>query len=313
MRSSAPSRRKFLRSSSVLVAVATVGLSACATFTNNSAAATVDGTDISRDKLESFIEEFAANRQLPLADGIVQSDDARNLLAGMIKAKVYTDFLARYGKPLTKAQRDAVRADIGTDQIKNLSTDLQSLVIDLNAATNAITELDPPSDAAIEKLYNEKPSLTGAMCASHIVVKKKATAQKMLSMLSNGAKFADLAKKYSTEPAAKESGGALQGQSADGKTGPCMSILEYQQNFDPAFTRGALAARAGVPYGPVQSSFGWHVILLAPWDQVKDAALDLVKGEPGPNLATGYLANADITVDPAYGRWASATGNIAAN
>jgi len=139
VRSSVPSRRKFLRSSSVLVAVATVGLSACATFTNNSAAATVDGTDISRDKLESFIDEFAANRQLPLADGIVQSDDARNLLAGMIKAKVYTDFLARYGKPLTKAQRDAVLADIDGEQIKNLSADLQSLVIDLNAARSSTT------------------------------------------------------------------------------------------------------------------------------------------------------------------------------
>jgi hypothetical protein len=63
----------------------------------------------------------------------------------------------------------------------------------------------------------------------------------------------------------------------------------------------------------VQTSFGWHVILLAPWDDVKDAALDLVKTEPGPNLATGWLANADITVDPAYGRWDSATGTIVAN
>jgi parvulin-like peptidyl-prolyl isomerase len=313
VRSFAPFRHKFLRSTSLLAAAAGLGLSSCATFTNNSAAATVNGNDISRDKLESFIDEFATNQQLPLADGVVQADDARNLLAGIIKAGVYADFLADYGKPLTKTQRDAIRTEIGEEQISALSSELQSLVIDLNAATKAITELDAPNDAAIEQMYNENPSLTGAMCASHIVVKKKATAQKMLSMLSKGAKFAGLAKKYSTEPAAKTSGGALQGQSEDGKSGPCMSILEYQQNFDPAFTRGALAARAGVPYGPVQTSFGWHVILLAPWDDVKDAALDLVKTEPGPNLATGWLANADITVDPAYGRWDSATGTIAAN
>ena len=55
------------------------------------------------------------------------------------------------------------------------------------------------------------------------------------------------------------------------------------------------------------------MILLAPWDDVKDAALDLVKTEPGPNLATGWLAHADITVDPAYGHWVPATGSIAAN
>lgn len=304
--------RFFSRSSVIGALVATFALSACATFTNNSNAATVEGRDIPRDELESFIDEFASNDQLELVDGVVQVDDARNLLAGMIKADVYSSFLDDFGAPLTKAQRDAMRAELGDENLGKLSDDLQNLIITINAATQAIKDVDAPTDAKIEKLYAESPSLTGAMCASHIVVKKKETAQKMLSLLANGAKFADLAKKYSTEPAAKTSGGKLEGQTADGKTTPCMSILEYQQSFDPAFTRGALAARAGVPYGPVQSSFGWHVILLAPWDDVKSDVLDLVSAEPGPNLATGWLANADITVDPAYGRWDSATGTIAA-
>ena len=68
MRSSAPLRRKFLRSSSLLAAVAGLGLSSCATFTNNSAAATVNGNGISRDNLESFIDEFAANPFLRAPD-----------------------------------------------------------------------------------------------------------------------------------------------------------------------------------------------------------------------------------------------------
>jgi hypothetical protein len=267
-----------------------LALSSCATFSRNSDAAVVNGNEIPRDRLESFIEEFAANQQLPLADGVVQLEDARNLLAGMIKANAYTTFLREQGKPLTDAQRNSVRDQLDGGGIENLSKELQAVIIEVNAATEAINEIGAPSDAAIEKLYAERPSLTGAMCASHVVVKK-----------------------YSIEPAAKTSGGALMGQSEDGATNPCMSILEYQQNFDPAFTRGAIAARAGIPYGPVQSSFGWHVILLAPWDAVKDDVLSLVKAEPGPNLATGWLANAEITIDPAYGRWDAATGTIAAS
>jgi len=310
VRTFAPSR---LRTAAPLAIAGLLALSGCATFTNNGTAATVNGRDISRDTLETFIDEFAANDQLPLTDGVVAGDDARNLLAGIIKADAYRSFLAEAGSPLTKAQRDAVREQLGDQNLGNLSKDLEALVVDINAATKAITDLKAPGDAKIEKLYNENPSRTGAMCASHIVVKKKETAQKVVSMLSNGAKFADLAKKYSIEPAAKESGGALQGQTADGKSSPCMSILDYQQNFDPAFTRGALAARAGVPYGPVKTSFGWHVILLAPWDDVKDAALAIVAADPGPNLATGWLANADISVDPTYGRWDPATGTIAAS
>ncbi|MFM7746035.1 MAG: peptidylprolyl isomerase [Actinomycetota bacterium] len=313
MRTTAPfiNRRRVATSAFALAGV--LALSSCATFTRNSDAAVVNGKEIPRDRLEAFIDEFAANQQLPLADGIMQLDDARNLLAGMIKADAYTSFLREQGKPLTDTQRAAVREKLAAQNAGDLSKELEGVIIEVNAATEAINDLEAPADGKIEKLYAERPSLTGAMCASHLVVKKKETAEMVLSRLAKGAKFGDLAKKYSIEPAAKTSGGALQGQSEDGKTSPCMSILEYQQNFDPAFTRGAVAAQAGVPYGPVRSSFGWHVILLAPWDAVKDDVLSLVKAEPGPNLATGWLANADISVDPAYGRWDSATGTIAAS
>lgn len=306
-----PTRRRVVASAFALAGV--LALSSCATFTRNSDAAVVNGKEIPIDRLEAFIDEFAANQQLPLADGIVQLDDARNLLAGMIKADAYTSFLREQGSPLTNKQRDAVREQLASQNVGDLSKDLQNVIIEVNAATEAINDFKAPADDKIEKMYAQQPSLTGAMCASHVVVKKKETAEMVLSRLAKGAKFADMAKKYSIEPAAKTSGGALQGQSEDGTTSPCMSILEYQQNFDPAFTRGAIAAQAGVPYGPVQSSFGWHVILLAPWDDVKDDVLSLVKAEPGPNLATGWLANADISVDPAYGRWDSATGTIAAS
>lgn len=313
MRTTAPFINRRRVATSAFALAGALALSSCATFTRNSDAAVVNGKEIPIDRLEAFIDEFAANQQLPLADGIVKLDDARNLLAGMIKADAYTSFLREQGSPLTDKQRDAVREQLASQNVGDLSKDLQNVIIEVNAATEAINDFTAPADDKIEKMYAQQPSLTGAMCASHVVVKKKETAEMVLSRLAKGAKFADMAKKYSIEPAAKTSGGALQGQSEDGTTSPCMSILEYQQNFDPAFTRGAIAAQAGVPYGPVQSSFGWHVILLAPWDDVKDDVLSLVKAEPGPNLATGWLANADISVDPAYGRWDAATGTIAAS
>jgi len=313
VRTTAPFIKRRRVATSAFALAGALALSSCATFTRNSDAAVVNGKEIPIDRLEAFIDEFAANQQLPMAGGIVQLDDARNLLAGMIKADAYTSFLREQGSPLTDKQRDAVREQLASQNVGDLSKDLQNVIIEVNAATEAINDFKAPADDKIEKMYAQRPSLTGAMCASHVVVKKKETAEMVLSRLAKGAKFADMAKKYSIEPAAKTSGGALQGQSEDGTTSPCMSILEYQQNFDPAFTRGAIAAQAGVPYGPVQSSFGWHVILLAPWDDVKDNVLSLVKAEPGPNLATGWLANADISVDPAYGRWDAATGTIAAS
>ena len=306
-----PNFRRIAATGVCVAAIATLG--ACSPFSNNSTAATINGSSVSRDTLESYIAEFAANQQLPSNDGVISADDARGVLAGVIKAKAYSGYLESIGKPLTSAQRAAVLKEIANQGVGKLSKSLQSLIVDINAATVAIKDLKAPSDAAIEKLYNESPSLTGALCVRHIVVKKKETAAKMLGLLSNGADFAALAKKYSIEPAAKKSGGALAGQTADGMATPCMSLLDYQQNFDPAFTAGVLAAKAGVPYGPVQTSFGWHVILLEKWEDVSDAALAIVKADPGANLATGWLAHADITVDPAYGHWVPATGSIAAN
>jgi hypothetical protein len=294
-----------------LAAIATV--SGCSPFSSNSTAATINGVSVSRDTIESYIAEFAANQQLPMTNGVIATEDARGVIAGVIKAKAYNQYLDSVGKPLTSAQRARVLKQIADQGVGNLSKNLQNLVVDINAATAAITALKTPSDATIEKLYKKSPSLTGAMCVRHIVVKKKETAAKMLELLSNGADFAALAKKYSIEPAAKQTGGALGGQTADGKPSPCMSILDYESNFDPAFTAGVLAAKAGVPYGPVQSSFGWHVILVEKWETVKDAALALVKAQPGANLATGWLANSHITVDPAYGHWSSATGSVVAN
>lgn len=296
-----------------ICAAGLVALSACSPFSNNQTAATINGTAVSRDTLEGYIAEFAANQQLPMSNGVIASDDARGVLAGMIKAKAYNQYLDSIGKPLTAAQRAPIMKELAAQGAGNLSKNLQNLIVDINAATAAISQLKAPSASTIKRLYNESPSLTGAICARHIVVKKKKTAEKILAMLSNGADFASLAKKYSIEPAAKTSGGALEGQAADGTRTPCMSILDYQQNFDPAFTAGALAAKAGVPYGPVQSSFGWHVILLSKWDDVKESALALVKSQPGANLATGWVAHAKISVDPAYGHWVPATGSIAAN
>ena len=299
--------------SSVAVVGALLALSACSPFSNNSTAATVNGKSISRDTLEGYIAEFATNKQLEMVNGVVNADDARGVLSGIIKAKAYNDYLVSVGKPLTATQRASVMKSLADQGVADLSKNLQNLIVDINGATAAISSLKAPSASTIKRLYNESPSLTGALCARHIVVKKKATAERLIAMLSNGANFASLAKKYSIEPAAKKSGGALEGQTSDGKPTPCMSILEYQQNFDPAFTAGVLAAKAGVPFGPVQSSFGWHVILLEKWDDVKAAALAVVNAQPGANLATGWLAHADITVDPAYGHWVPATGSIAAN
>lgn len=98
---------------------------------------------------------------------------------------------------------------------------------------------------------------------SHILVKAeegKATPEEMqkaenkakdlIKQLQNGADFAELAKKESDEPAAKTTGGALEGY-----------FSRSDSMYYPEFTEGALKiAKGTVGQEPVKSPYGFHVI-----------------------------------------------------
>ena len=289
-----------------------ISLGACSSVNKNSVAASIDGKEVSRDDFERYVDEFASIGQLQVADGVLAGNDLRSILTAVVKVSAYSNFLASVGKPITEAQRSAAAKKITDKTFSTLSKDLQSLIVDLNVSTEAINTLPSPSDKEIADIYSSSPHRTGVMCLSHIVTKEKSTAVDVLKKLNAGADFAKLAAKYSIEPNAKETGGALSGSSTDGKPTRCITLLDMQENIDPLFIAGAVAAKAGVPYGPVQSSFGYHVILVQPFESVKDEVVASVKAQPGALLATGYILDADITVDPAYGRWVPATASIVA-
>ena len=296
-----------------LVGVAcVVSLGACSSVNKNSVAAIVDGKEVSRSDFERYVNEFASIGQLEVADGVLAGNDLRSILTAVVKVTAYSNFLKSVDKPITQAQRSAVAEKITDETFPSLSKDLQSLIIDLNVSTEAINGLTPPADKEIANIYASSPHRTGVMCLSHIVTKEKSTAVEVLNKLNAGSDFEKLAGRYSIEPNAKKTGGALSGATADGEPTRCITLLDMQSNTDPLFIAGAVAAEAGVPYGPVQSSFGYHVILIQPFESVKDEVLGAVKAQPGALLATGYLVDANISVDPAYGRWVPATASIVA-
>ena len=141
------------------------------------------------------------------------------------------------------------------------------------------------------------------MCVRHIVVEDEATATEVLAELDDGADFAELAAERSIEEAAAQTGGAL----TDPQSGePCLTSAAAEASFDPAFVAGARDAVPGQPTDPVESSFGWHVILARPFAEVEDSVLSI----HGSQLFADYLAEADINVDPRYGRWDADSGQV---
>jgi parvulin-like peptidyl-prolyl isomerase len=79
----------------------------------------------------------------------------------------------------------------------------------------------------------------------HILVKKKALADQIYQQVTHGGNFAALAKKYSTDPSSKNSGGK-------------MTISKGRQV--PEFDKVAFSLKAHQIAQPVKTTYGWHVI-----------------------------------------------------
>jgi foldase protein PrsA len=79
----------------------------------------------------------------------------------------------------------------------------------------------------------------------HILVKKKALADSIYQQVTHGGNFAALAKKYSTDPSSKDSGGK-------------MTISKGRQV--PEFDKVAFSLKTHEIAQPVKTTYGWHVI-----------------------------------------------------
>ncbi len=290
----------------VLVAVGAVALTACGTFSDNDAAATVGGAEISRADFEDTLTVLAANSETTQieedpATGTVAGDAGRSVLNVLVTATASEQYLAANDETVSDAEREAVDATLAADSpLRGLPDDVFELVVDLQAAGAARGRV---AAADAQARYEASPADLGVMCVRHIVVEDEATATEVLAELDDGADFAELAAERSIEEAAAQTGGAL----TDPQSGePCLTSAAAEASFDPAFVAGARDAVPGEPTDPVESSFGWHVILARPFAEVEDSVLSI----HGAQLFADYLAEADINVDPRYGRWDADSGQV---
>lgn len=292
------------RTAAVLV-LAVAALAGCSDTRADDAAAEVEGTAVARDDYEDFLEYIVANPELfggvqeDFATGTIPGDAGRQFLTTLVIDAATQEFLSGAGEEITDADRQAILESVPqNDPARDLPPEVLDLFVGLQAATAARGRIEVDA-AELERRYNESPTGTGVMCVRHIVVESEDEAQDILDELADGADFAELAAERSTEPAAAETGGALTAQ--DGSA--CIPLPQAAQTFDRQFVEGALAARPGVSIGPVETSFGWHVIQARPWEEVEESITALYEQAGGDLGFVGYLATADIDVDPRYGRW----------
>jgi peptidyl-prolyl cis-trans isomerase C len=153
----------------------------------------------------------------------------------------------------------AVMADAADEKLENAY--IQQQVVPL------VTDADV--QAEYKKDYAGKPG-PAQVDARHILVKTQAEAESIITQLNHGANFAKLAEKYSIDP----------GASNGGELG-----WFTQDQMVPVFANAAFALKPGeYTKTPVQSQFGWHVILCEGKRTAPPQSFDDVKDQIRQNL-----------------------------
>ena len=288
-----------------LVAVA----SGCSTLGDNNAAATVDGNEVPRDRLERLLRVFTENPELTGIEAdpetvSVSSDVARSVLTSLIAEAAGRKFLADNAESITDADRQAALDGVEGSPILDLPDDVLDIIVDLQAGAVARSRVAAPSADELSRSYTADPASTGVVCLRQIVVATESEADDVRDELAAGANFATLAAERSLGPEAA-SGGAIAGP--DG--GPCQPLGAAVQSLGP-LASAVTDARPGRAAAPAQSPAGWHVIDARAFADVADPIQQLYAQSAGTLLFDGYLLRADVRVDPRYGSWDQIGRNV---
>jgi len=218
--------------------------------TKADAVASVNGTFISKKTLETLEKEISERSQ-------GQTFPKEQLLEELIQ------------RELLIQQALQKHLDQTPEIIDRLATVKNSLLS--QAALQDYLKANPVTDEEIKAEYDSKMANMGSEYkARHILVKTEDEAKKIIAELEKGADFTALAKKSSIDPMGAE-GGDLGWFTSDRMVAPFSEAVMALENGK--FTKQ-----------PVQTQFGWHVILREDSRALTPPPLEAVKEQIRPML-----------------------------
>ncbi len=127
---------------------------------------------------------------------------------------------------------------------------------------------NPVSDATAKVEYDKARAQRAGteIRARHILVEGEDEAKSLITQIKAGAKFEDLAKKFSKDPGSGEQGGDLG--------------FALPSNYVPEFGQAMTRLKKGeMTDAPVKSQFGWHIIRVEDTQAAQFPAFDDVKAQ----------------------------------
>lgn len=206
--------------------------------------ATVNGVPITANTLALY--EQARQSRMP---GNAGGQDRAAILEEIINLELASQHGERKG------------VDKKPEVLAQLAQQRRALVA--SAAFQRQMKKHPISEEDLRTLYDEKIQAGNEYKARHILVESKENAEVLIAQLDKGADFAELAMKNSTGPSGK-SGGDL------GWFSPKSMVKPFSEAV-VGMDKGSYT------HEPVQTQFGWHIILLEDSRESTPPAFEQVK------------------------------------
>ena len=328
--------RRLLPAVGLVIALLAAG---CAASSDNSRAATVNGASVPVSRLTDMVKAQLAASQSQQQNQQQQQQatdiDAltRQSLEGLIQFQIILDGARQEGVTLDEGQVDA-RIQQVKDQAASQGMKYEDLLSQNNITESLLREqfraqialtlvgaklVPQPSDADLLKANLAKHRADVIQIhVRHVLVKDQATAEKARQQLVSGGDWTTVAEQFSTDPGSKDRGGDL-GYESKGQT-----VADFEKAVfslaDQGDCKGKTAGACTSPISaPVHTQFGYHVIqvigvrvppLTDDLRNALDPTLKQRRDAATEQWFSDHLKQANVSVNPRFGRWDSASGKV---
>jgi foldase protein PrsA len=263
-------RRLLIALVALSLAVALAGCGSSKVSVPDGSAAQVGDRSIAKTRVDSLLENakasYAAQKKtFPKAGSAGYKTLREQALAYLVQAAMFEEQASEMGIDVTQKQVDDAIATIkqqsfgGSEKKFEAALKAQKLTkadveeqerlqLTESAIQAKVTKDVKVSDKDAKAYYASHTSSfrqPQSRSVRHILVAKKALADSLYRQLQNGADFAKLAKKYSTDTGSKDQGGKL---------------TDVKGTLVPEFEKVALSLKTNEISKPVHSQYGWHII-----------------------------------------------------
>ncbi len=308
----------------------------CSGKASSSQAATVNGVSVPVSRLTDMVKAqlaAAQSQQQQQGQGSPDIDGlTRQSLEGLIQFQIVLDGARKVGVTVDEGQVNA-RIQQVKDQAAAQGMKLQDLLSQNDLTESLLREqfraqialsqvaaklVPPPPDADLLKHLSGHKTDVVQVHVRHVLVKDQATARKARQRLVGGADWTAVARQYSIDPGSKDHGGDL-GYQAKGQTIAPFEMAMFSL-ADQGSCKGKTSGGCSSPISaPVHTKFGYHVIqvigLRVPplTDNLRDQldpSLQRRRSAAVQQWFAKQLKQANVSVNPRFGRWDSASGKV---